>query len=109
MTIDEALTSLAKSSPVSTASYLGLTLAVGNWSRMGHSMMSSSKDCRTTPILPACLLDDLSVQTFHGAAPLPFALFVINSVMKSSNAWAEGFVCLDYCAVCFEVWAKLAD
>ena len=86
MTIDEALTSLAMSSPVSTASYLALVLAVGNWSRMGHSMTSSSKDCRTTPIPLACLLDDSSVQTFHGAAPLPSALFVINFVTKLANA-----------------------
>ena len=85
MTTDDP-TALAKLSPVSTASYLASLLAVGNWSRMVHSMTSSSKDCRTTPIPLACLLDDSSVQTFHGAAPLPSALFVINFVTKLANA-----------------------
>ena len=58
MTTDEALTTLAKSSPVSTPSYLASLLDVGNWSQMAHSQTSSSKDCRTTSIPPACLLDD---------------------------------------------------
>ena len=76
--------------PVSIASYLASLLAVGNRSWILHSMMSSSKDCRTIPIPPTCLLDDSSVQTFHGAAaPLPSTLFVINFVMKSTSAWAE--------------------
>ena len=58
MTTDEALTALVKLSPVSTPLYLASLLAIGNWSRMAHFMTSSSKDCRTTPIPPACLLDD---------------------------------------------------
>ena len=57
MTTDDP-TALAKLSPVSTASYLASLLAIGNWSWMVHSVTSSSKDCRTTPIPPACLLDD---------------------------------------------------
>ena len=74
-------------SPVSITSYLASLLAVWNWSRMVHSMTSSSKDCRTTPIPPTCLLDDLSVQTFHRATtPLPFPLFIINFVTKSANS-----------------------
>ena len=74
---------------------------------MVHSIMSPSRDYRTTSIPPACLLDDPSVQTFHGAAPQPSILFVVNFVMKSANAWAKGFVRLDYYDVRLEVWPML--
>ena len=86
MMTNEASATLAKSSLVSTTSYLASLLVVGNWSRMAHSMTSPSGDCRTTSIPLACLLDNLYVQSFHGAAPKPFALFVVNSAMKSTNA-----------------------
>ena len=107
MMTDEALAALSKSSPISTASYLASLLVVRNWSRTTHSMMSPSRDCRITLIPLACMLDDLSVQTFHGAAPQPSTLFVINSATKLANAWAKGFVHLEYYGVRFEVWPKL--
>ena len=69
MTTDKALAALAKSSLVSTTSYLAPLLVDGNQSQTTHSMAYPSRDCRTTPVLLACLLDDPSVQTFHGAAP----------------------------------------
>ena len=72
MMTNEASATLAKSSLVSTTSYLASLLVFGN--------------CRITSIPLACLLDNLSVQSFHGAAPKPFALFVVNSTMKSTNA-----------------------
>ena len=107
MMTDEAPTALAKLSPVSTASYLASLLVVENWSRMAHSITSPSRYYRTTLIPPTCPLDDPSVQSFHGAAPQPSALFIVNSITKSAKAWAKGFVCLDYYGMHFEVWPKL--
>ena len=69
MTTDKALAALAKLSLVSATSYLAPLLVVGNQSWTTHSMAYPSIDCRTTLVLPAYLLDDPSVQTFHGAAP----------------------------------------
>ena len=69
MMTDEALATLSKSSPISTASHLASLLVIRNWSQTTRSMTSPLRDCRITLIPLACLLDDLSVQTFHGAAP----------------------------------------
>ena len=109
MMTDEALAALAKLSPISTTLYLASLLVVRNWSQTTHFMTSLSRDCRITRIPLACLLDDSSIQTFHGAAPQPSTLFVVNSATKSANSWAEGFVHLDFYGVCFKVWPKLVD
>ena len=52
MTTDKALAALAKSSLVSTTSYLAPLLVVGNQSQTTHSMAYPSRDCRTSYLAP---------------------------------------------------------
>ena len=66
---DEALAALVKSRPVSRVSYSASLLVIGNWKGTAHSIISPSRDCRTTSIPLTCRLDNPSVQTIHGAIP----------------------------------------
>ena len=83
MTTVETLVALAKSGLVNITSLLVLE----NWRRTAHFISSPCGDCRTTPTLPTCQLDNLSVRTTHGTAPQALS-FVVSSTSKSANAQA---------------------
>ena len=83
---DNAPATLTKSRPIKFALYLASLLVIGNWRQTVHSIKSPFRDRRITPIPSACQLDDSSIKTIHGAAPLPLSSFAVNLATKSAKA-----------------------
>ena len=86
-TIFSALSALAILSPVGKASYSASLLVIGNLSWTPYLRTSFPGEVMTMPALPLFCVDDPSVFIVQRSSWLFASLGVVNSTMKSANAW----------------------
>ena len=87
-TIFSTLSALDILSPISKASYSASLLVIGNLSWAPYLRTSFSGEVMTMPALPPFCVDNPSVFIVQRSSWLFASSGVVNSAMKSANAWA---------------------